>query len=133
MKIHAIDPNKTRNQGLVNCHKIRLHRLSGALHFIAKNHLKRASNNSFYPCKDSFLYKDEATGHEHVCGVIFLKMMIEVMKPHLMVDHQAKETELENMTVALFGNNLRTLLTTMQEKHNKIDALQKDGVKINEQ
>eukprot|EP00957_Ditylum_brightwellii_P149615 11392906-Ditylum_brightwellii.AAC.1 len=62
MKIHVIDPNKTGNQGLVNRLKIRLYRLSGALHFIAKNHLKRASYNSFYPCKNSFLYKDEATG-----------------------------------------------------------------------
>eukprot|EP00957_Ditylum_brightwellii_P162794 12396944-Ditylum_brightwellii.AAC.1 len=54
-------------------------------------------------------------------------MMMEVMKPHLVVDHQAKETELENMTLALFGNNVRTLLTTMQDKHNKIGTLQKDG------
>eukprot|EP00957_Ditylum_brightwellii_P131816 10051890-Ditylum_brightwellii.AAC.1 len=30
---------------------------------------------------------------------------MEVMKPHLVVDHQAKETEMENMTLALFGNN----------------------------
>eukprot|EP00957_Ditylum_brightwellii_P123976 9450450-Ditylum_brightwellii.AAC.1 len=42
MKIHAIDPNKTGNQGLVNRHKIPLQRLSGALHFFAKNHLKLA-------------------------------------------------------------------------------------------
>eukprot|EP00957_Ditylum_brightwellii_P137903 10513893-Ditylum_brightwellii.AAC.1 len=83
MKIYAIDPNKTGNQCLVNHHKICLHRLSGALHFITKNHLKCTSYNLFYPCKDSFLYKDEATGHEYVCGVIFLKMMMEVMKPHL--------------------------------------------------
>eukprot|EP00957_Ditylum_brightwellii_P150808 11482715-Ditylum_brightwellii.AAC.1 len=127
MKVHAINPNKTSNQGLVNHHKIRLRRLSGALHFITKNHLKRASYNSFYPKKGSFLYKDEATGREYVCGVIFLKMMMEVMKPNLVVDHQAKETELENMTLALFGNNAQTLLTMMQEKRNKIDTLQKDG------
>eukprot|EP00957_Ditylum_brightwellii_P138334 10543759-Ditylum_brightwellii.AAC.1 len=106
-------------------------RLSGILHFIAKNHLKRASYNSFYPCKDSFLYKDKATGHEYVCGVIFLKMVMEVMKPHLVVDHRAKETELENMTLESVGNNVRILLTTMQEKRNKIDTLQKDGIKFN--
>eukprot|EP00957_Ditylum_brightwellii_P011680 882549-Ditylum_brightwellii.AAC.1 len=96
MKIHAIDPNKTGNQG-------------------------------------SFLYKDEATGCEYVCGVIFLKMMMEVMKPCLVVDHHAKETELENMTLALFRNNVQALLTMMQEKRNKIDTLQKDGVKFGEQ
>ena len=70
MKIHAIDPNKEGNQGLFNCYKIRLRGLSGALHFIAKNHLKRASYNSFYPRKDLFLYKDEeATGRECMCCV----------------------------------------------------------------
>eukprot|EP00957_Ditylum_brightwellii_P194673 14829113-Ditylum_brightwellii.AAC.1 len=58
---------------------------------------------------------------------------MEVMKPHLVLDHQAKEIELENMTLALFGNNVRTLLITMQEKHNKIDTFQKDGVKFDEQ
>eukprot|EP00957_Ditylum_brightwellii_P060650 4604972-Ditylum_brightwellii.AAC.1 len=113
MKIHAINPNKTGNQGLVNCHKIRLCRLSGTLHFIAKNHLKRASYNSLYPHKGSLLYKDEATECEYVCRVIFLKMMMEVMKPHLVVDHRAKETELENMTLASFRNNIQTLLTMM--------------------
>ena len=54
MKIKAIDPNKEGNQGLVNRHKIRLRRLSGALHFIAKNHIKRSSYNSFYPRKEIF-------------------------------------------------------------------------------
>eukprot|EP00957_Ditylum_brightwellii_P146539 11156448-Ditylum_brightwellii.AAC.1 len=77
MLIHAIDPNKTGNQGLVNRHKICLQRLSGALHFIAKNHIKRNSYNSFYPCKELFLYKDESTDRDYVCGVIFLKMMME--------------------------------------------------------
>ena len=133
MKIHAIDPNKVGNQGLVNRYKIRLRRLSGALHFIAKNHLKRASYNSFYPRKDLFLYMDEATGREYVCGIIFLKMMMEVMKPHLVVDHRAKETELEKMTLATHGNDVRTLLTSMQEKRNEIDTLRKDGVRFDEQ
>ena len=133
MLIHAIDPNKSGNQGLVNQHKIRLRRLSGALHFIAKNHLKRASYNSFYPNKDQFLFKDEVTGREYVCGLIFLKMMVEVMKPHLVVDHRAKETELEKMTLASCNNNVRTLLTSMQEKRNEIDTLRKDGVKYDEQ
>ena len=133
MKIHAIDPNKVGNQGLVNRYKIRLRRLSGALHFIAKNHLKRTSYNSFYPRKELFLYLDEATGREYVCGITFLKMMMEVMKPHLVVDHRAKETELEKMTLASYNNDVRTLLTSMQEKRNEIDTLRKDGVRFDEQ
>ena len=80
MRVYTIVPNKTGNQGLVNRHKLRLQRLYGDLHFIAKNHLNHASYNSFYPRKDLFLYKDEATGREYVCGLIFLKMMMEVTK-----------------------------------------------------
>ena len=133
MTIKAIDPNKTGNQGLVNRYKIRLRRLSGALHFIAKNHLKRSSYNSFYPRKDLFLYKDETTGREYVCGIIFLKLMIEVMKPHLVVDHRAKEKELEKMTLASYSGDVRRLLTSMQEKRDEIDTLRKDGVKFDDQ
>jgi hypothetical protein len=132
MVIKAIDPNKTGNQGLVNRYKIRLRRLSGALHFIAKNHIKRTSYNSFYPRKELFLYKDEVTGRQYVCGIVFLKLMIEVLKPHLVVDHRAKERELEKMTLASFNNDVRRLLTSMQEKRNKIDTLRKDGVKYDE-
>ena len=133
MKIKAIDPNKVGNQGLVNRQKIRLRRLSGALHFIAKNHIKRSSYNSFYPRKEIFLYKDEITGREFVCGIIFLKLMMEVMKPQLVVDHRAKEKELEEMTLASSNNDVRLLLTSMQEKRDEIDTLRKDGVKFDDQ
>ena len=54
MMIKSIYPNEGNNQGLVNHYNIRLRRLSGAVHFIAKNHIKRYRYNSFYPCKDIF-------------------------------------------------------------------------------
>ena len=47
MNINAIDPNEARNIGLVKRYKISLQQLSGALHFILKNHLSRKSYNYF--------------------------------------------------------------------------------------
>ena len=47
-----IDPNKGYNQGLVNRYNIQLRHLSGAVHFITKNHIKRSSYNLFYPRKE---------------------------------------------------------------------------------
>ena len=54
MVIKAIYPNEVHNQGLVNRYKIRLRRLSGAVHFIAKNHIKPYRYRSLYPHKDIF-------------------------------------------------------------------------------
>ena len=54
MVIKAIDSNEGNKKGLVNCYKIQLRRLSGAVHFIAKNHIKRSIYNYFYNCKDIF-------------------------------------------------------------------------------
>jgi len=51
MKVEPIDPNKEGNVGLVNRYKIRLRQLSGALHFILKNHISRTSYKSFQPDK----------------------------------------------------------------------------------
>ena len=47
MKVEPIYPNIQGNIGLVNRYKIRLRQLSGALHFILKNHISRKSYNSF--------------------------------------------------------------------------------------
>ena len=51
MVMKAIEPNEGNNQGLFNCYKIRLYRLSGAVHFIVKNHIKRFMYNLFFPRK----------------------------------------------------------------------------------
>ena len=62
--IKAIDPSKADNHGSVNRHKIRLRCLSGMVHFIAKNRIKRSRYNSFYNCKDIFKQTHEVTGHK---------------------------------------------------------------------
>ena len=52
------------------------------------------------------------------------------MKPQLVVDHCSKEKELEEMTLAKYGHDIRQLLTSMQEKKNEIDTICKGGVKF---
>jgi len=99
MQIKAIDPNKLGNVGLVNQFKIRLHRLSGALHFILKNHVSCSNYNSFLPSIKICPYQDEVSGRQVVCGLILLKMAMEVMKPHLVINHREKEKALEALTL----------------------------------
>ena len=60
-------------------------------------------------------------------------MAMTVMKPQLVVDHQGKERELEELTLEKTGNDVRTYLTKMQEKRNEIDALRKNNVKFDNQ
>ena len=56
-----------------------------------------------------------------------------VMKPQLVVDHRGKERDLEALTLAKAGKDVRACFTKMQEKRNKIDALCKDNVKFDNQ
>ena len=133
MIIKAIDPNRIGNIGLVNQHKIRLRRLSGVLHFIVKNHATRSSYNSFSPSMKLCLYEDEVTQRKLVCGLILLKMAMEVMKPQLVINHREKEKALEALTLLKVGNNVCTFLTRMQEQRDEIDTLRKDGVKFDKQ
>ena len=133
MVIKAINYNAVGNLGLVNRHKIRLLRLAAILHFTFKNNLKRTSYTSFQPNKDKFVYKDEITGRAITCGLTLLKMEMAVMKPHIVVNHQGKERDPEELKLAKSGNYVRAYLTKMQEKRNKIDALRKDNVKFDDQ
>ena len=57
-------------------------------------------------------------------------MAMMLIKPHLVVDHQGKERELEDLTLAKTGNDVRVYPTKMQKKRNKIDVLHKDKVKF---
>ena len=90
MIIKTIDPNSAVSLGLVNRHKIRLHRLAAILHFIFKNNVTRKSYTLFQPNKDKLVYKDEITGRAITCGLILFKMAMMVMKPQLVVDQRAK-------------------------------------------
>ena len=132
-EIKAIDPNAAGNAGLVNRHKIHLRRLSTVMHFIFKNNITRTSYTSFQPNKDKFVYKDEITGREITCGLILFKMALDVMKPQLVIDHRAKERELESLTLENCANDVRTFLTKMQEKRMEIDALCKNNVEFDGQ
>ena len=99
MAIKDIYPSKGDNQGLVHLYKIRLIPLSGAVHFIAKNHIKHSRYKSLYPWKEIFEYTQKVTGRMIVCGLIFLKFMITVMKLIFVADHRSKEKELKEKTL----------------------------------
>ena len=58
---------------------------------------------------------------------------MSVIKPQLAINHRAKERELEELTLAKLGNDVRNYLTNMQENRKEIDALRKEGVKFDEQ
>ena len=133
MIIHEVNPNEPGNAGLVNAHKIRLRRLSGVLHFILKNHITRSSYNTFKADEAEFLYTHEATRRQHTCGLILLKLAMNVMKPQLVINHREVEKEFENLTLADSGYDLRHYITTAQEKVNQIDTLRPDGVKYDRQ
>ena len=79
------------------------------------------------------LYKDKVTGRQVICGLILVKMAMEVMKPQLVINHREKEKALEALTLLDSDNNVCTFLTRMQDQHDKIDTLQKDGVKYDKQ
>ena len=110
MVIKAIDLNAAGNLGLVNQHKIRLRRLAAILHFTFKNNVTRTSYNSFQPNKDKFVHKDEITGRAITCGLTLFKMEMTVMKPQIVFNQRTKDRELEELTLAKAGNDVRAYL-----------------------
>ena len=58
-----------------------------------------------------------------------MKLLLEVIKPQVVVDHRVKEAALEVLTPASYLNNIRTYLMPMQERKIELDTLRKDGVK----
>ena len=60
-------------------------------------------------------------------------MAMMLMKPEIVVNHQRKERDIKELTIAKAGNDVRAYLTKIQEKRNKIDALRKNNVKFDDQ
>ena len=123
MKIKAINPNVPGNIGLFNQQKIQLRQISGVLNFILKNHLIRSIYTSLRPNQSIYLYEDEFSRRNIVCGIILLNMCFNVTKMQLVVNHFVKEKEVETLTLIGFGNNIPTFLTTLEEKRNEINSL----------
>ena len=122
MIIKVVDPNKTGNLGLVNRHNILLPQCSGMLNMILKNHLQRTSFTSLNPKSILYQYKDKVSRRRTACGLVKLKLAIEIINPQLVVNHVIKEQDLEEPTLVKCGNNVHTYLTTLQEKRNEINA-----------
>ena len=65
------------------------------LNMILKNHLQRARFTSLNPKSVMYQYKDEVSGRRIVCGLVKLKLTIEIIIPQLIVDHEIKEQDLD--------------------------------------
>ena len=133
MIIKVIDPNFAGNLGLVNRHKIQIRWLAAILNFIFKNNVTSISYTSFHTNKEKFVYEDKIPGRAITCGLILFKMAMIVMKPQLVVGHREKERDIEELTLAKSGNDVRAYLTKMQNKRDKIDALRKEKVQFDNQ
>ena len=110
-----------------------LRQLSGAINFIFKNHVKRTSYTFFQPDNNQFMYTNEVTDRSIACGAVLFKMSMDVIKPHIMIDHRSKERELEDLTLKTCQNNIHTYLKTMQEKIIDFDIIRKDSTTYNMQ
>ena len=133
MKIKAVDPNVADNLGLFNQYKIKLLQLSGAICFVFNNRLKRTSYTSFQMNNNQIMYTDEVTDSSIECGIILFRISLDVIKPQIMIDNQAKERDLEDLTLKACQNNVCTYLTTMQEKKIEVDTIRKDRTTYNVQ
>ena len=133
MKNNAIDPNDTGNLSLVNWYKTRRRQISGALHFILKNHVSRKRYNSFQPYISKFIYTYDRSEQQITCGLNLFMMALQVIKTQMVINNQSKERKIENMTTESCENNVCTYLTKMQEMWNEIDSLRKDGINYNKQ
>ena len=60
-------------------------------------------------------------------------MSLQVMNPHLVIDHRTKERKIEDLTIELCENNVCTYLMKMQEMRNKIYSLRNDMIKYYKQ
>ena len=89
--------------------------------------------NSFKPEKIKFIYIDDRYGRQITCGLTLFIMTIKVMNPHLVIDHQSKESKMEYLTIKTCENNVRTYLKKMQDMQNEIDSFLKNRIKYDEQ
>ena len=122
MIVVAVDLNKSGNIVLVNKRRILLRQYVGILNMILKHHLTRTGFVSLNPKSDLFKYRDETTGRVVECGLIKLKLVLEIIDPNLVVDYALKEHELESLTLAKCGNDVHDYLSKIQEKRNEINS-----------
>ena len=133
MKINSIDRNVSGNLGLVNQYRIQLCQLSGLIHFIFKNYVKRTSYTSFQPNNQQFMYTDEVTDQSISLRVILLKIYLYLIKPQLVIDHRAKYRELKYLNIEACQNNAYEYLTTIKQKKIEVDSIHKDDTTYNMQ
>ena len=72
--------------------------------------------------KDKFSFKDTETGDEKYDGVILLKMILDDVKPSVIIDVQDLKDLLASTTLQKHGNNVQTLTRPDGETKQKFNS-----------
>jgi len=78
----------------------------------------------FFIDKAQFLYTCEVTGRKVYCGVILLRLMLNVIKPVIYINMRDLVAQLEGLTLLSCGNDVRELTTKMLELRQEIETQQ---------
>ena len=122
MKMYPVDPNLPGNAGLVNRFKIQCHIVSGIILHLIKNHFTSVSYKSFFVHKKQFSFTCSETDKVSFEGFILLKMILNVVKPDVVIDVKELEQKIRKMTIMTVGNDFRALATQMEELQQEINA-----------
>ena len=122
LKMFPVDVNATGNAGLVNRFKVQCRIVSGIILHTIKNHFTSTSYKSFFVHKKEFSYTCSETDEVSFEGFTLLKMMLNVVKPDVVIDVKDLEQKIRKMTILTADNNFRTLATKMEELQQEINA-----------
>ena len=122
MKMYPVDPNLPGNAGLVNRFKIQCRIVSGIILHLIKNHFTSVSYKSFFVHKKQFSFTCSETDEVSFEGFILLKMILNVVKPDVVIDVKELEQKIRKMTIMTVGNDFRALATQMEELQQEINA-----------
>jgi hypothetical protein len=98
-------------------HQFRIH--SEMLFKILSNLLTKDAMQLLMVEKDKFSFEDTETGDEKYDGVILLKMILDDVKPSVVIDVQDLEDLLVSTTLQKHGNNVQTLTREMEKTYKE--------------
>ena len=122
MKMFPVDVNAPGNACLVNRFKVQCRIVSGVILHTIKNHFTSTSYKSFFVHKKEFSYTCSETDELSFEGFTLLKMILNVVKPDVVIDVKELEQKIRKMTLLTCDNNFRTLATKMEELQQEINA-----------
>ena len=113
MLMHQLDLEQGGNEGLVAKYKQSSRVVSQIIAATIKSALSTTSYDALLVHKEKFIYKDAETGDQYYDGYVMLKMILNVIKPDLVVDVKTLEGYLQNMSLAKADNDFRRMCDVM--------------------